>query len=214
LVLRCVRRLHTDFQCSMACTFIVLLTSLAAFVLRSAAEHGVSLPTLTERRMISCELPPRICVPDGNVVKIRAYTDGVERYRCDGESWEWTGLYAELSLDGVVFGRHFLGARNRVVWQWNDGSSLEGSILDILGTDLAPDRFHDIPWLLWEPTSHGGEGVLSNVTFIQRVDTAGGAPTALDDCEESRAGEDGTVRFTATHIFHVPVEGENDERVR
>eukprot|EP00401_Gymnodinium_catenatum_P050391 CAMPEP_0117462346 /NCGR_PEP_ID=MMETSP0784-20121206/3003_1 /TAXON_ID=39447 /ORGANISM="" /LENGTH=146 /DNA_ID=CAMNT_0005256101 /DNA_START=178 /DNA_END=618 /DNA_ORIENTATION=- len=145
------------------------------------------------------------------MVQTQAYGDGVFRYVCNGDEWEWVGLNVELSIDDMIIGRHFLAARNTLAWQWHDGSSVEATIAGIIGVaDLDPDN--NAPWLLLTGVSQQGDGVLSNVTYIQRVDTVGGPPNVLGDCDESMTGEEGVVDVTSTFIFLVPTGGSNDER--
>src|SRR6185436_4834436 len=66
----------------------------------------------------------------------------------------------ECSLAGT----HFAGP----TWQSSvDGSSVVGTKISAAPAPLAGA----VPWLLLRATSNNGEGVFSNVTAVQRVDT-------------------------------------------
>jgi hypothetical protein len=57
-----------------------------------------------------------------------------------------------------------------------------------------------IPWLLLGAVSHAGEGRMTKVTFVQRVNTVGGlAPTSA--CDATHDGETKSVQYSATYRF-------------
>jgi hypothetical protein len=59
-----------------------------------------------------------------------------------------------------------------------------------------------IPWLLLKAKSNEGTGTFSKVTYIQRVDTAGGkAPS--DGCDQAHADAEARVDYTAYYYFYV-----------
>jgi len=58
-----------------------------------------------------------------------------------------------------------------------------------------------IPWLLLAAKDHGGNGVLSQVTYIQRIHSVGGkAPPATS----GKVGKEVRVPYTADYIFYGP----------
>ena len=57
--------------------------------------------------------------------------------------------------------------------------------------------FGDVPWLKLEATDHRGQGVLSNVMMIQRINTKGGAMQG--SCE--KAGVYRSVPYSADYVF-------------
>ena len=64
----------------------------------------------------------------------------------------------------------------------------------------APDA-DAIPWLLLKAKSHDGAGALSTVTYVQRLETVGGAaPTG--GCDQSTANAERRVDYTATYAFY------------
>ena len=125
----------------------------------------------------SPELPTPLCdsveVPAGNRVSFHAYALGVQVYRWNGASWTFVEPVATLFLDADYHkkvGVHYLGP----TWEHNNGSKVVAARL----TGCAPEPTA-IPWLLLQATSNEGPGIFNSVTYIQRVNTAGGlAPTA------------------------------------
>jgi hypothetical protein len=120
------------------------------------------------------ELPPAcgsIQVPAGNKVALRVYAVGVQRYRWNGASWDFVEPVAILYADSnyrVKVGTHYAGPT------WD--SILGGKVVAAREASCSPDPA-SIPWLLLRTTS--ADGILSSVTFIQRVNTKGGlAPIA------------------------------------
>ena len=99
----------------------------------------------------------------------------VQIYRWNGASWEFVApvatLFAEVNYFGEV-GNHYVGP----TWESKSGSKVVGR--RVPGTGCIPDQ-SAIAWLLLEKVSTSGSGILSSVTYIQRVNTRGGlTPTA------------------------------------
>ena len=91
---------------------------------------------------------------------------------------------------GEVVGIHFGGP----TWQGNDGSKVVGARLASATEDPSA-----IPWLLLQASSNAGDGVFSDTTCIQRVNTVGGlAPVAPG----SVAGEEILVPYIADYYFY------------
>jgi Protein of unknown function (DUF3455) len=121
------------------------------------------------------DLPSPLCdslqVQPGNKVAFRVYAIGVQRYRWNGASWDFVEPVATLYADSnyrVKVGTHYAGP----TWE----SILGGQVVATREASCSPDPA-SIPWLLLRATS--ADGVLSPVTYIQRVNTKGGlTPTA------------------------------------
>ena len=147
-------------------------------------------------------LPANLAVPDQNVRKLRAFASGVQVYVCqarteDPNTYEWTfkAPIAELWNDtGEKIGTHYAGP----TWEANDGSSVVGMVVQRADS---PDT-EAIPWLLLQAKSNAGNGILTPVTYIQRLETVGGlAPT--DGCDRSTVGAERDVTYMATYLFYV-----------
>lgn len=122
-----------------------------------------------------------------------ARASGFQIYVCqpDAESkpaWTLKAPDAELfDEQGKSIGKHFGGP----TWQLNDGSQITGKMAAKVD---APDP-RAIPWLLVTVTGNSGNGALSGVTSIQRVNTVGGlAPGAAEFTQQS-----GEVEFKSSY---------------
>jgi hypothetical protein len=94
---------------------------------------------------------------------------------------------------GRVVINHFGGP----TWQSvADGSS-------VIGTKIADftDDPKSIAELLLSGSSHTGKGIMSDVTFIQRLETVGGvAPSS--GCDAAHVGDVVRVPYSATYFFY------------
>jgi len=96
---------------------------------------------------------------------------------------------ATLIVDGKTVGFHAAGP----LWQHVDGSSVHAKMVSA----VPGATFSDIPWLKLEATEHHGEGVMSRVATIQRINTKGGAMQG--SCET--AGAYRSVPYSANFVF-------------
>ena len=145
-----------------------------------------------------------LVVPSGNKVAFKAYGDGDQVYTSAPSSndpnvleWKFKAPEAMLrSSHGAFLGVHYLGP----TWVIRDSSKVVGKLV---AQAASPDPTA-VPWLLLQATSpvtpHGGNGKLSNVTYIQRVDTAGGKAPATAPIQ---AGTEMRVHYTATYYFYI-----------
>ena len=139
---------------------------------------------------------PASLAPAGEAVTLTVAAKGVQIYECrarkDGRGVEWAFVAPEADLyrdDGGKFGTHGAGPH----WQATDGSRIEGQVAQRADAPVAGA----IPWLLLTTRSTGGDGVLRNVTSVQRVNTAGGVAPAGDCAPGSTA----RVAYTADYRF-------------
>ena len=144
------------------------------------------------------EVPAALAVPAGN--KLAFYYDaiGVQIYGCDatatGYGWVLRGPEANLyGHKGKLAGTHYTGP----TWQSKDGSTVVASKL----ADAPSPDATAIPWLLLGATSHTGKGRMSDVTYIQRLETVGGKAPATG-CDATHAGDTVRVDYTATYYFY------------
>ncbi len=132
-------------------------------------------------------------VPEGNKVTFHAYAEGVQIYRWNGTSWAFVApealLFAGDEDDGPV-GIHYAGP----TWESASGSYVVGTVLERCTPD--PDA---IPWLLLGAVETEGPGIFDGVTFIQRVNTAGGKAPAQPG---SVPGQEARVPYTADYYFY------------
>jgi hypothetical protein len=148
-------------------------------------------------------IPPNLAVPGGQPLVLEALARGAQVYVCqptaDNPSvlaWVLRGPEAELlNRRGERIGRHFAGP----TWEGNDGSQVVGEVRE---TANSPDP-QAIPWLLLQARANQSTGIFSTVTYIQRLDTAGGRAPATG-CDQAHAGEEQRVDYTATYAFYYP----------
>jgi Protein of unknown function (DUF3455) len=138
-------------------------------------------------------VPAALAVPEGNKLAFHFDAIGVQIYGCTGSAWVFQAPEADLyDRHGHLVGKHYVGP----TWEAKDGSKVVGAKL--AGFTADP---HSIPWLLLGAISHEGDGRMSVVTFIQRLDTAGGLAPA-SGCDADHVGAIARVPYTATYFFY------------
>ena len=178
--------------------FINLKNIIGLVVLLSIAVLAqVSAPSAQARDDIrQPELPP-LCaglqVPPGNKVIFHTFATGVQIYRWNGASWDFVApvanLYVNDNYRGEV-GNHYAGP----TWESNSGSKVLAA--RVTGCDPDPTA---ISWLLLKTVSTEGRGIFRNVTYVQRVNTAGGLRPATPG---STIGEEKRVPYTTEYYFY------------
>jgi hypothetical protein len=138
-------------------------------------------------------LPGAIAAP-GETILLTAHAEGAQVYECkagaDGKpAWTFREPIATLLVDGKTIGRHYAGPS----WEDNDGSAVVGKV-----TGSAPGAAaNDIAWLKLEVVSHRGNGVLTPVTTVQRINTNGGKLDGACD----RPGAFRSAPYSADYVF-------------
>jgi hypothetical protein len=137
--------------------------------------------------------PKSLRPPAGEHLRAHAHASGKQIYVCDGSKWILSGPDAKLFDEaGQEVGSHFVGP----TWQWSDGSQVSGRPI----ANATPDP-DSIPWLLLIATAHSGDGVMKNVSTIQRLQTKGGkAPNK--GCAASHRGQQARIPYTADYYFY------------
>jgi len=149
------------------------------------------------------DVPDSLQVPAGEEVVLLAHATGSQIYTCqagaDGKfSWTLKAPEAELhDRKDKVIGEHSAGP----TWKLKDGSEVTGkAVAHVDSLDGG-----SIPWLLVHVVSHSGNGLLSNVTTIQRVRTHGGQPPA-EGCDASHKGDETKSSYSADYYFYAPAK--------
>lgn len=157
---------------------------------------GMLVTSSSNAQRVPQELQP----PPGEQLLLQVHAKGDQIYVCkvDGAQAAWTLKAPDAQLfdkDGKAFGKHFAGPS----WQASDGSQVAGKA----AANVASPEPDSIPWLLVKVVSHSGDGVLSRVTSIQRLNTKGGkAP--VSGCEAAHAGQELRVPYSADYLFFAP----------
>ncbi len=159
-------------------------------------------------------VPPALAVPLGATLAIHDHGSGVQIYTCTPSggaggaagsgadagaitySWVLKGPDAKLyDVNSVQVGTHGIGPE----WTSSDGSVVNGTKVEQVNAPATATNA--IPWLLLRASSTTGTGVFSNVTYVQRVNTSGGAAPATG-CDASTSGTDTSVSYTAEYYFY------------
>jgi hypothetical protein len=157
-------------------------------------------------------LPTAIVVPSGSAFKIHDHAIGVQVYTCTpstgaggggggaggaGGSGATTYSWVLKQPDAVLYdssftqvGTHGLGPN----WTSTDGSVVNGARVN--GSNVTGT----IAWLLLQATSNTGTGVFSDITYVQRLNTAGGAAPATG-CDATTSGTDTRIPYSADYYF-------------
>jgi hypothetical protein len=152
-------------------------------------------------------IPSNLQAPPTSIQLLELHAVGDQIYTCETDPdttgeyvWTFEAPEAELfNSRAELVGSHFAGP----TWQGLDGSAVVGEVLERAD---APNP-GSIPWLLLGATEHAGTGVFSTVTYVQRLDTIGGAAPA-DGSDESPEGDEVRVPYEATYVFFFPASPE------
>jgi hypothetical protein len=140
----------------------------------------------------------KIKVGDDQMPVLRFAARGVQVFRCElrnGVHGWWFRLPEASLVDvkGEVVARH----GTDFSFEHVDGSRLLGKVV---ASDAAP-RDGDLRWLLLS-TRFFGQGAFTGITYVQRVNTAGGVPP--EKCESKQLNQLLRVDFTAEFVFYRP----------
>jgi Protein of unknown function (DUF3455) len=164
-----------------------------------------------ETLTVRANIPAIIQTPAGVTLVHHFHASGTQNYKCTGApvvgdagmtaySWPFVGPEAILSDNcGKDIGTHFAPVvASSPQWQFTmDGSIVQGAKANP-GSPVAGS----IPELLLNATDHTGTGEFSDITFIQRLDTAGGAAPPVTDCTASNVNEVRKIHYTADYYFY------------
>jgi hypothetical protein len=139
------------------------------------------------------EIPTAIAAPDETTVTT-LHAEGAQLYECKAGSdgklvWTFREPIAALLLDGRTVGRHYAGP----TWEHIDGSAVTAKAVGNVPGATASD----VPWLKLEVTGRRGDGVLTGITTVQRINTNGGALSGACD----RPGALRSIPYSADYVF-------------
>lgn len=158
-----------------------------------AAERGVAtLGSVSENRLPDLSACPALAAPARSRLVLHAFGIGFQIYHWDGTSWGAPTPSATLFADPRGHGQvatHFAGP----TWQSNSGSTVVGTVLNRCTVDPA-----SIQWLSLSGVG-SGHGLFARVTFIQRLNTAGGLAPATAG---AAIGQEARVPYTADYLFY------------
>jgi len=180
----------TKIKTAAASLILLMIASLATAANSTAPAKDKDVPDLPS------PLCDRVRVPEGNRLHSRVYASGVQIYKWNGASWALVEpaatLFANANYSGKV-GTHYVGP----TWESNSGSKVVGTRM--YGCQPDPTA---IPWLLLEAVSTSGPGIYSAVTYIQRLNTSGGAAPATGCALATDLGALALVPYSADYFFY------------
>ena len=143
-------------------------------------------------------IPEQIKPPSGSGPVLTVNAKGDQIYQCslNGGVYSWQLQAPDAKLfdeQGNIVGNHYSGP----IWEYKEGSRVVGRVVN--KTDIAPES--SISWLLVEVLAHKGNGLFSDVSFINRINTHGGLPP-LSGCDSNHLGGEKRVAYTADYIFY------------
>lgn len=179
---------------TIAC-IVFALVALVAGIGGSVAAQGT--PRSAEA------IPANLAPPTTSILLFELHAIGDQLYTCEADPdtsgefvWTFKAPEAELfNSRGEKVGNHFAGP----TWQGLDGSTAVGETVERADSPNAGS----IPWLLLAAKENTGTGAFSTVTFVQRLDTSGGAAPA-DGCDKLHQGDEIRVPYEATYAFFFP----------
>lgn len=144
------------------------------------------------------ELPEPLRPPEGYRQLQTVHAKGDQIYQCTLEqgqyAWKVSAPDATLYDDkGKVVGNHYAGP----VWEYKAGSKVRGKVL--AKVDKASEGA--ITWLLLEVIEHNGDGFLSGVSYINRINTQNGLPPATP-CSGNNLGAEKRSPYQADYVFY------------
>lgn len=172
-------------------------------VLVAVFAAGITL-VLSGCEMRRRDVPDNLKVPPGEKVILVGHATGVQIYTCQpgkNPPFAWTFKAPDADLTdsrGNKIIHHFAGP----TWKHIDGSEVVGKVT----AKQDPPTPDAIPWLLLTATSHAGQGVLTQVTSIQRIHTDGGVAPSANTCDASKIGEESKSAYSADYYFYAPAK--------
>ncbi|HYG46067.1 MAG TPA: DUF3455 domain-containing protein [Bordetella sp.] len=148
-------------------------------------------------------VPAVMQVPAGNYVAWRAPAEGVITYACrhsqsDASKLQWVIDGAQAKLGATAGAQGGTYASPPETWRAADGSSLTG--IEVVRAPAGADRLYD-QLVMANPA--GGAGVLSGVTYIQRIVRDGGAAPG-SPCDRASLNQRVGVPYRASYVFWKP----------
>jgi hypothetical protein len=149
--------------------------------------------SLVSAQAAETPLPDAIAAP-GETIVLTVHAEGAQVYECkaaaDGKlAWAFREPIATLMADGKTVGRHYAGPS----WEHSDGSAVVGKVVGSAPGAAA----NDIAWLKLDVISHRGNGVLTPVTTVQRINIKGGKLEGACD----KAGSTSSAPYSADYVF-------------
>ena len=164
---------------------------------------AVSVTSFAQMAFDQSTLPDAVKVPVGNRVALETVGVGEITYECRDKKdaagqfeWAFVGPLAVLNdRSGKSIGSYY---GPPATWKSNDGSMVTATQVAV-----APASAGNIPLQLVKANPATGTGVMSGVSYIQRVATKGGVAPAMT-CDAGSKGKREVVKYQADYILYKP----------
>lgn len=148
----------------------------------------------------NASLPESVRVPQGNSAKLWSLGVGELTYACREKAdqkgaygWAFVGPVATLyDRNKAVIGKYYSGP----TWEARDGSKVTGK-----QSGVAPGNPGSISLQLVKATPDTTAGTFAGITYIQRLNTQGGAAPA-SVCDAANVGSEQKVPYQADYVFY------------
>ncbi|MFZ3120817.1 MAG: DUF3455 domain-containing protein [Variovorax sp.] len=182
-------------------TLAVSAIAASACILAACGSMGPMDASKPMSTFSQARLPPSIQVPAGHKVALETVGVGDITYECRDKAnmpgqteWVFVGPRAVLNdRMGKQVGKY---DGPPATWEAMDGSKLTATQLAV-----APSGPTSLPYQLVKANPAMGVGVMSGVTYIQRVALTGGVAPASMPCTPMTKGQKATVQYQADYIF-------------
>jgi hypothetical protein len=176
-------------------TTFVSLTRLTAMLAAGTFLLAVADGAVAEDGVV--EVPAALNPDKLSILRVVSAT-GVQVYTCAHNpagaiGWVLKGPDAQLfDPQNKPVGKHYAGP----TWEGLDGGKVVGEVKRSMPAPV--DKA--VPWLLLDAKSHEGSGAFTPAQAIVRMGTTGGTAPG-DGCDETRAGQELRVPYTAVYVF-------------
>ena len=159
-----------------------------------------AIPVIAFAATAWAQTPADVTPPAGNKAALTLSATGDLSYECRAVAdkpgtfaWTFAGPNAKLwDASKKEVGKYYAGP----TWESSDGSKVTGTQMAV-----SPSVPGAIPLQLVKANPSTGTGVLSDVTYIQRINTAGGVAPTTPACAAGNAGAKTTVPYAADYVF-------------
>jgi hypothetical protein len=196
---------------------VLMIVAVSACAVPPGAQSSAVSSAQQELSNSQCPVMPAGLAPGADQGLFRIFpAEGVQIYRCTlgasgAYSWVFDSPDALLLAnddwddDGErrIVGHHYVGP----TWEFKDRSTVVGAKVAAATPDATA-----IPWLLLNAVSHGGSGVFTDVTSIQRLQTTGGIAPPASSCDATTVNTAARVPYTATYFMYKTRNGDNTNR--
>ncbi len=186
---------------SMSKSIMTRITLTVAFALCATACYPPAstppAPPPAPDLICPATIPPEITPAADQDLAFVLSAWGVQRYTCTAAGWTFVTPDADLFALGVtgLVVHHFSGP----TWLHKDTSLVVASKTSEVIVDPTA-----IPWLLLMVTKHGGakDGMMADITSIQRMETHGGLAPDAARCDAQHIGLGADVPYAARYAFY------------